>query len=331
MSRAPLRVRATISWSAVATTAIQNTQVTTVASVCSRLRGLTGLRVGADIEGLAYRLSLLSRIVTNDNRYVNNTELGQVTLWPLLVLTRRRSRCRPGQLGQWKNDVFAAARFLRPPPWPAAAAPGRPVPRAARRGGGRARRKTAPGQAVVPALLRPAERGRAHDDRHPAVGPGRPGGRAAAPAADRGTLRELRQRRHQQVLVARSRRHPGRERGHALRRPHHGLRVQPGGLRDGLPVLRHRPGWPAAQPVHGGDYRAGPGGGGDGQGRSPWAARPAVQRRVHGHGRAAGELPADGGRGTPDLRPGPSWVRHLAAFGHRVHGWARSCNTPAGG
>src|SRR5580658_4757706 len=77
-SRAPLRVRASITWSAVRTTSNQNTQVTTVASRyrvasrSSRPRGLRGLRVGADIGGLAYRLSLLSMIVNNDNRYVKS-------------------------------------------------------------------------------------------------------------------------------------------------------------------------------------------------------------------------------------------------------------------
>ena len=92
----------------------------------------------------------------------------------------------------------------------------------------------------------------------PAALPRRPGGRAAAAAADRGPRAELRRRRHQEVAVAGARRHAAGKRDDALPGPCHGLRVQPGGLRDGVPVLRHRPGRPAAQPVHGGDRRAGP-------------------------------------------------------------------------
>src|SRR5579871_2747664 len=98
----------------------------------------------------------------------------------------------PGHLGHWKGHVFAAARLRRPAPRPATAPSGRPVGAAARRGGGRARRKTAAGQATFPALLRPAERGCARHDRHPAALPCRPGGRTAAAAADRGPRGELR-------------------------------------------------------------------------------------------------------------------------------------------
>src|SRR5579862_8842018 len=77
-NRTPPRVKATITWSAVPTANNQNTQVIAVASRssvtsrCSRPRGLGGLRVGADIGSLAYRLSLLSIIVSNDNRYVKD-------------------------------------------------------------------------------------------------------------------------------------------------------------------------------------------------------------------------------------------------------------------
>jgi hypothetical protein len=47
----------------VTATASQNTQVTTVASDCSRLRGLEGVRADADIEE-----PRLSTIVIIDNR-----------------------------------------------------------------------------------------------------------------------------------------------------------------------------------------------------------------------------------------------------------------------
>src|SRR5207245_1651390 len=97
--------------------------------------------------------------------------------------------------------VFAAARLHRTSPRPAATASGRLVSGAAGRSGGRARRETAAGPAVVPALFRPAERGSARHDRHPAALQGRPGGRAAAPAADRGQGSELRSTVHPVVSV----------------------------------------------------------------------------------------------------------------------------------
>src|SRR5579864_6904052 len=68
-NRVPPRVRARITWSVVRTAKNQNTQVTAVASRsrvtsrCSRLRGLGGLRVGADIDG-----PRLSIIVIIENR-----------------------------------------------------------------------------------------------------------------------------------------------------------------------------------------------------------------------------------------------------------------------
>ena len=46
---------------------------------------------------------------------------------------------------------------------------------------------------------------------------------------------------------------------------HHGVRVQPGRLRDGLPVLRDRPGRPDPQPVHRRDRRPG-----RSRPRAPW-------------------------------------------------------------
>ena len=90
------------------------------------------------------------------------------------------------------------------------------------------------------------------------VGPARRArrGPAAAPddaAEDPGG----RQGRHPQDAVEALRRSAGRVGADALPRPGHDLRLQPGRLRDGLPVLRHRPGRPAAQHVHRRDRRAG--------------------------------------------------------------------------
>ena len=49
--------------------------------------------------------------------------------------------------------------------------------------------------------------------------------------------------------MARARRHARRVGAHGLPGPGHGLRLQPGRLRHGVPVLRHRAGRAAAQPV----------------------------------------------------------------------------------
>ena len=99
-------------------------------------------------------------------------------------------------------------------------------------------------------------------------------------------------RRHRQVPVGDRRWLPGRDRPDALSRAGHGLHLQPGRLRDGLRVLRHRPGWLRPSAHDRGDRRAGhrrlaprPGG---------WT--PAQQRRLHGHGRAAGERERPCGR-----------------------------------
>ena len=100
----------------------------------------------------------------------------------------------------------------------------------------------------------------------------------------------------------------------------------PGRLRDGLPVLRHRPGRPAAQHVHRRDRRAG-------RRRRPVAgprrgarrSRPGLQRGVHGHGRAAGQLQGRDRRRTPAHRPGARRPRHVApaASPCRRSGWCR--------
>ena len=78
-----------------------------------------------------------------------------------------------------------------------------------------------------------------------------------------------RRRRHREVAVRAGRRRPGRDRAHALPRPHHRVRVDPGRLRHGLRVLRHRPGRVPAPAHHRRDRRAG------GPGRPPGGTRPA--------------------------------------------------------
>ena len=66
-----------------------------------------------------------------------------------------------------------------------------------------------------------------------------------------------RQGHHPQDAVEALRRRARRVGADALPRPGHDVRLQPGRLRHGLPVLRHRPGRPAAQHVDRRDRRAG--------------------------------------------------------------------------
>ena len=113
----------------------------------------------------------------------------------------------------------------------------------------------------------------------------------------------MRRRHHPQDAVAGVRRRVRRVGADALPRPGHHVRVLAGRLRHGLPVLRDRPGRADQEPVGGRDRGAGVRrrqGDGDRCGaRRPW---PGVERRLHGHGRAAGELLERAGRGAPDHR-----------------------------
>ena len=114
-----------------------------------------------------------------------------------------------------------------------------------------------PRPAALHALLPAAGRRPRADDR-PA---GRPARRAGvdvpARADDAAAHPRGRPRHHPQDAVEALRRRAGRVGADALPRPGHDVRLQPGRLRDGLPVLRHRPGRAAAQHVHRRDRRAG--------------------------------------------------------------------------
>ena len=132
--------------------------------------------------------------------------------------------------------------------------------------------------------------------------------RAAAPAAHRGAAPRDRRRDDPQDAVAPARRHARRERADALpgpaRQPRadHRLRLEPGRLRHGLPVLRHRPGRPDPQPVHRRDRRPG--------------------ARGRGTRRARGELPGGPGRLSNVVfmgmgEPLANYARVLAAL-HRL-------------
>ena len=83
------------------------------------------------------------------------------------------------------------------------------------------------------------------------------------------------------------------------------VHLQPGGLRDGVPVLRDRSGRAGAQPVHRRDRGPGAPGRRRGPRRRAGGADPAVERRVHGHGRAPGQLQARGRGAARITDPAP--------------------------
>ncbi|CAA9238975.1 MAG: 23S rRNA (adenine(2503)-C(2))-methyltransferase @ tRNA (adenine(37)-C(2))-methyltransferase, partial [uncultured Blastococcus sp.] len=221
------------------------------------------------------------------------------------------------------------ARLRRPSPGNAPAPPRRSDPRGGPRGGRRARAAGLPRRPAGPPLLPRGHRPGA-DDRPAWRGPGGAHRGAAARAADRRAAPDRRQRPHAQDLVAAARRRPRRERAHALSRPRHRLHLQPGRLRHGVPVLRHRAGGADPQPVGRGDHRAGRGGRGrDGRRRAGRRAWPALQRRLHGHGRAAGQLrprPQDPRRAA---HPRAVRARPVPALGDRLDGGSGPRDPPA--
>ncbi|CAA9385329.1 MAG: 23S rRNA (adenine(2503)-C(2))-methyltransferase @ tRNA (adenine(37)-C(2))-methyltransferase, partial [uncultured Nocardioides sp.] len=213
-----------------------------------------------------------------------------------------------------RRPPSAAAGARRAPRPCQAAAPPRRSRRGraqdAARGDGPAR---VPRQAALHPLLRAAGRRPGPDDRPPLDPARRARGSAPAGADDAAADDGGRQGRHPQDPVAALRRRTGRVRPDALPRPRHRVRVEPGRLRDGLSVLRHRPGRSPAQHVDRGDRRAGRRGAAcahPGRGRRRSGAR--LQRRVHGDGRAARQLQGRHRRRTTPHRPrarGPGHVR----------------------
>ena len=190
-------------------------------------------------------------------------------------------------------------------PQEAAAPPRRPRrgrPQGAAGGDGAAR---LPGQAALDALLRATRRRPGRDDRPPGRPARRAGRGAAARPDDAAAHAGGRQGHHPQDAVEALRRRPRRVGPDALPRPRHRLRLQPGRLRHGLPVLRHRPGRSAAQHVDRRDRRAGrrraPAS--MARGEVPGGPGSRLQRGLHGHGRAARQLQGRHRRRTPPHRP----------------------------
>src|ERR1017187_8768362 len=163
--------------------------------------------------------------------------------------------------------------------------------------------------------------------------PGAPGTRALAARLrdpDRHGSRLPRdrvgRRLHAEIPAGPSRRGTHRDRPHAVHRPRNRVREQPGRLRDGLRLLRHRPdGVPA--PAHcGGDCLAG-GARGPRPARRPRAPPPS-QRCLHGDGGAAAQLRrGHEGRGHPP-RPERAWPRR--GEDHAQHSRRRPRHPPHG-
>ncbi len=144
---------------------------------------------------------------------------------------------------------------------------------------------------------------------------------ALAAGAERRGGADQRRRRHGEVAVAPARRRDRRDGPDALPGPRHRVHLDPGRLRHGVRVLRHGPGRLRAAPQRGRDRRAGR------PGRPPVARRgpPPGERRVHGHGRAAGQLRRHVGRRRTD----PRRPRTLGAPPHALDGRDRPGHPPA--
>ena len=153
---------------------------------------------------------------------------------------------------------------------------------------------------------------------------------AAARPDDAAAHARGRQGHHAQDALEALRRRARRVRADALPGPRHRLRLQPGRLRHGLPVLRHRPGRSPAQHVDRRDRRAGrrrcPL---DGARRGPRRSGPRLQRRVHGHGRAAGQLQGRHRCRAPPRRPVAGRPGHERPRHHGLHGRPRAAHQPA--
>ena len=172
-------------------------------------------------------------------------------------------------------------------------------------------------QATRPPVLRPADRRPAADDRPAGRGP-RSGGRGPVPEpADGHPRNRLRRRPNPQDAVAGGRRHHLRVGADALPAAQHGVHFVAGGLRHGVPVLRDRPGRSDPKPVDRRDRRTGTR---RGRGAARRLGRPVVQRGVHGHGGAAGQLRQGAGGGASHHRPDKPRFRHLGAVGDGVDG-----------
>ena len=164
----------------------------------------------------------------------------------------------------------------------------------------------------------------------PAAPARRPRRGAAARPDDAAAHARGRQGHHPQDALEALRRRPRRVGADALPRARHRLRLQPGRLRHGLPVLRHRHGRSAAQHVDRRDRRAGRGRRPlDGARRGPRRSRSRLQRGLHGHGRAARQLQGRHRCRTPPHRSLAGRPRHERPRHHRLDRRPRAADQPA--
>ncbi|CAG6391638.1 hypothetical protein SCOCK_130042 [Actinacidiphila cocklensis] len=142
----------------------------------------------------------------------------------------------------------------------------------------------------------------------------------------------MRRRRHPQDAVEALRRDARGVGADALPRPRHHVHLVTGRLRHELPLLRHGTGRSGPEPVDRRDRapdrrrhevaarRRGP----------RWCGT-AVEHRLHGHGRTAGQLQAGRRRHPPAHRPRARRPGAVAARHHRLHGGPGAGDVPLRG
>ena len=206
---------------------------------------------------------------------------------------------------------------------PAAAPPGRPLAHPTRGSRCGPWREAVPGQAAVEPLLQSPDRRPGRDDRHPGGHAGQARRRPDAAVVHGRAQGHCRRGHDVEDAATRARRHAHRVRADAVPGPRDAVHLVAGGLWHGVPVLCDRPGWPAAQPVDRGDRGPGADGcRGHARRRPARRSRPAVEHRVHGHGRAARELQAHPRGRSPHLRSGAGRPGDFAAPRDGVDGRA---------
>ena len=191
-------------------------------------------------------------ITTNENSEwgTGNSErfFAPIRCSPSVVVFRSLAVCR---------TPTPVVHFQPCPPTPPTPSACSTSPRRAARPGDRLGPAGLPRRPALPVAV-PAGRRRSGRDDEPAGQPARfVGERGADRPADSSRGDRLTRWPHHQDPLPPARRPVDRDRADALRPAQHRLHQQPGRLRHGLHLLRHRPDGPAAQPDAGRDHGAG--------------------------------------------------------------------------